>query len=101
MHMLLSVEFPHEPFNTAVRNGTVGAIIGRILEESKPEAVYFTEQDGRRGALLVVDVERPAQVPALAEPWFLHFNADCKFRIAMTPEDLQQSGLEALGKKWG
>ena len=32
MRMLLNVEFPHEPFNTLVRNGTVGQIIGRILE---------------------------------------------------------------------
>lgn len=101
MRMLLNVEFPPEPFNTAVRNGTVGATIGRILEAIKPEATYFTEQNGRRGAFLVVDVERDAQIPALAEPWFLHFNAECKFRIAMTPEDLQQSGLEALGKQWG
>ena len=100
MRMLLNVEFPPEPFNTAVRNGTVGATIGRILEAIKPEAAYFTEQNGRRGAFLVVDVARDAQIPALAEPWFLYFNAECKFRIAMTPEDLQQAGLEALGKQW-
>ena len=101
MRMLLHVEFPPEPFKSAVRNGTAGAIIGRILEAVKPEATDFAEQNGRRGALLVVDVERDAQIPALAEPWFLHFNAECKFRIAMTPEDLQQAGLEALGKQWG
>ena len=100
MRMLLNVEFPPEPFNSAVRNGTAAAIIGRIMEAIKPEAAYFTEQNGRRGAFLIVDVERSSQIPALAEPWFLHFNADCKFRIAMTPEDLQQAGLEELGKKW-
>lgn len=100
MRMLLNVEIPHEPFNSAVRNGTAGAIIGRILEEIKPESVYFTEQNGHRGATLVVHVEQASQIPALAEPWFLHFNADCQFRIAMTPEDLQQAGLEELGKKW-
>ncbi len=101
MRMLLNVVLPHEPFNTAVRNGTVGATIRRITEEIKPEAIYFTEQNGHRGATLIVNVERAAQIPALAEPWFLHFNADCQFRIAMTPEDLQQAGLEELGKKWG
>ncbi|MES2070118.1 MAG: panthothenate synthetase [Pseudomonadota bacterium] len=101
MRMLLSVVLPHEPFNTLVRDGTVGAKIRNILEATKPEAVYFTEQDGHRGAVVVVNVERASQVPALAEPWFLNFDADCKFRIAMTPEDLQQAGLEALGKQWG
>jgi hypothetical protein len=46
-------------------------------------------------------MESAAQVPALAEPWFLHFQADCKFRIVMSPEDLQRAGLQELGKKWG
>jgi hypothetical protein len=36
----------------------------------------------------------------LAEPWFLTFNAQVEFRVAMTPEDLARSNLEALGKKW-
>lgn len=101
MRMLLSVKFPHEPFNTAVRNGTAGAIIGRILEDVKPEAVYFTEQDGHRGAILIVNMEQPSQVPSLAEPWFLNFNAACQFRVVMSPEDLRRAGLGELGKKWG
>jgi hypothetical protein len=50
MRMLLNVQMPHEPFNTLAREGKVGAIIGRILEEIKPEAVYFTEQNGTRAA---------------------------------------------------
>jgi hypothetical protein len=101
VRMLLNVSLPHEPFNTAVRKGTVGETIDKILKAIKPEAVYFTEQDGHRGAVLIVNVEDPSQVPALAEPWFLHFQADCKFRIVMTPEDLQRAGLSELGKKWG
>jgi hypothetical protein len=101
MRMLLNVTFPHEPFNTAVRNGTAGQIMGKILEACKPEATWFTEQDGQRGAFLIVNVNKPSDVPALAEPWFLNFQADCKFRIVMTPDDLQQAGLDELGKKWG
>jgi hypothetical protein len=100
MRMLLNVTLPHDPFNTAVRNGTAGSAISRILEEIKPEAVYFTEQNGHRGAILIVNVNQPSEIPALAEPWFLNFNADCQFRIVMSPEDLQQAGLEDLGKKW-
>jgi hypothetical protein len=46
-------------------------------------------------------VNDPSDVPALAEPFFLNFQADCKFRILMTPEDLQTAGLNELGKKWG
>jgi len=101
MRMLMNVTFPAEEFNQAVRDGSVGQKIARILEEIKAEAVYFTEEDGERGVILIVNLDDPAKVPALAEPWFLNFNAYVKFRIVMTPEDLKKAGLEELGKKWG
>jgi hypothetical protein len=100
MRMLQFVQVPHERFNEAVRSGKAGEILERILADVKPEAVFFTERDGNRGAVLVVNVNQPSDIPALAEPWFLSFNADCEFRIAMTPEDLKQAGLGPLGQKW-
>ena len=100
MRMLLTVQMPHEPFNTLVRQGKAGAILSRILADLKPEAVYFTEQDGTRGAILIIDVREPSRVPSFSEPFFLNFNADCRFRIIMSPEELAQAGLEELGKKW-
>lgn len=100
MRMLLNVRFPHEEFNKAVRDDSVGQKIRRILENAKPEAVYFTEQHGRRGAILIIDLIDPSKVPAIAEPWFLTFNADVEFHVVMTPEDLQKGGLEDLGKTW-
>ena len=101
MKMLLTVEFPLEPFNALVRSGKVGETIGRILETIKPEIAYFTEQDGSRGAIFVVEVPHSSDIPRFAEPFFLNFQASCKFRILMNPDDLQKAGLEALGKKWG
>lgn len=101
MKMLLTVEFPHEPFNSLVRAGKVGEIIGRILESIKPEAAYFTENDGKRGGIFVINVQDPSDIPAFAEPFFLNFQANCRFRLVMAPQDLQKAGLEALGKTWG
>lgn len=100
MRMLLNVRIPHEPFNTLVREGTPGEVIGRILEELKPEAAYFTEQNGTRGAVLVVNLDDPSGIPARAEPFFLKFNADVELRVAMVPTDLMKAGLENLGSKW-
>jgi hypothetical protein len=56
--------------------------------------------DRQRSAVMTVHAETPSQVPSLAEPWFLHCQARYEFRIAMTPADLQASGLEAPGTKW-
>jgi hypothetical protein len=100
MRVIMLVQFPIEPFNTATRNGTVGAKIKQILDAIKPEAAYFTERDGHRGGIFVVDVQSSSDIPRLAEPWFLSFNAEVEFRIAMTPKDLAHADLNALGKKW-
>ena len=100
MRVIMLVQFPIEPFNTATRNGTVGAKMKQILDDLKPEAAYFTERDGRRGGIFVVDMQNSSDIPRFAEPWFLSFNAEVEFRIAMTPEDLAHADLSALGKKW-
>jgi hypothetical protein len=99
--MLLTVTIPHEPFNTLVREKKAAAILGRILEALKPEAVYFTEENGTRAAVLVIDVAEPSRVPSFAEPFFLAFNADCRFHIVMSPDDLRRAGIEAIGEQWG
>lgn len=100
MRILLNVKIPHQQFNAAVKDGTAGTKLNRILEAIKPEAAYFTEQNGQRGAVLVVDLPDPSKIPALAEPWFLTFQADVEFRVAMTPDDLKKAGLDELGKRW-
>ena len=101
MKMLLAVEIPHEPFNSLVKSGKAGEVIKRILESIRPEASYFTEHDGTRGGIFVVNVNTGSDIPAIAEPFFLNLHANCKFRILMSPEDLQKAGLEAIGKQWG
>ena len=98
--MLLNVTIPNDSFKAAVKDGTAGQKLGRILGELKPEAVYFTEQQGRRGAILIVDIADPSKIPAVCEPWFLSFNADVELRIVMSPEELQKAGLDEIGKKW-
>jgi hypothetical protein len=100
MRMIMTVQFPIEPFNTLVRNGSIGEKMHQILDAIQPENAYFTERDGKRGGLFVVNLDSPSDIPRLAEPWFLQFNAEVEFRIAMTPEDLGQADLGALGKQW-
>ncbi len=101
MKILMNVKIPHQQFNAATKDGSVGKKLKSILDAIKPEAVYFTEQSGQRGAVLVVNIKDSSQIPSLAEPWFLTFEADVEFRIAMTPGELQKGGLKELGEKWG
>ncbi len=100
MRMLMIVTLPHSTFNVAVKDGTVGAKLGKIMDALKPESAYFTEISGRRTGFLVVNLSKAAQIPALAEPWFLTFEADVQLHPVMTPADLQLAGLDRLGQQW-
>jgi hypothetical protein len=101
MRMVMHVYFPVDVFNAAVRDGSVGTKMQKILAQQKPEAAYFTEYHGQRSGILIVDLKDASQIPAMAEPWFLQFNARLELHPAMTPQDLGAAGLEALGKEWG
>jgi hypothetical protein len=101
MRILLNVSFPHEEFNAAIRDGSVGRKLKRILDALKPESVYFTEQHGHRGAIIVVELPDASGIPGVAEPWFLTFNASVEMKVVMSPADLAKAGLEKIGKKWG
>lgn len=101
MRMLVKVQFPIEPFNTMVKNGTAGETIEKVMGDIQPEAAYFTAMDGHRGAILVVDLPDASKMPAVAEPLFLHFDATVEFHPTMTPADLASAGLDELGQRYG
>ena len=101
MRFVMHVSIPVEKFNQAVRDGSAGKKVAKILDELKPEAAYFCAKDGKRGGFLIVNLSNTSEIPRFAEPWFLNFDATVEFLPAMTPDDLARAGLEELGKKWG
>ena len=101
MRFVMQVSMPLEKFNQAVRDGSAGEKIGRILEDAKPEGAYFFAVDeGKRGGVLIVNINDTAEIPKFAEPWFLYFDATVKFSPVMTPQDLQRADLGKLSAKW-
>jgi hypothetical protein len=103
MRMLLKVQIPVEAGNKAAQSGTLGSTIQKILGEQQPEAAYFSEEDGERTGYIFLDIQEPSQIPAIAEPWFLAFNARLTFRPAMIAQDLGKAGpaIEAAVKAYG
>jgi Domain of unknown function (DUF3303) len=102
MRTLLKVTIPVERGNAAIENGSLGKTIESILTELKPEAAYFTANEGRRSGLIVFDMKDTSQIPAVAEPWFLAFNAQVEIQPVMNQEDLKRAmtGLESTIKKF-
>jgi hypothetical protein len=89
--------------NELARKGTLGQTIQAIMEDIKPEAAYFVADEGQRTAVFVIDLKDESELPAVAEPWFLAFDADLSATPAMLAEDLAKAGpaIEAAGKKYG
>ena len=81
-----------EAANAAARNGSLGSTIQSILADLKPEAAYFTDWDGKRTGFLFFDMQDASQIPAIAEPWFLSFNASVEIHPVMTAADLSKAG---------
>lgn len=100
MRFVMHVKLPIGKFDQAVRDGTVDQKMKAILDEVKPEAAYFVATEGKRGGYLIVNMENSSEIPRLAEPWFLVFDAEIDFMPCMTPEDLAKSGIVQHGKKW-
>lgn len=102
MRCLIKVRMPVAEGNAAMIDGTLSSTIGSILADLKPEAAYFAEENGLRTAFIFVSIENSSQIPAIAEPWFLAFNAHVEFHPAMTLEDLKNAGpaIESVVKKY-
>ena len=68
MRFVMHISLPVDKFNEAVRDGSAGEKMRRILDDAKPEAAYFTAKDGKRGGILVVEMSDVSQIPRFAEP---------------------------------
>ena len=103
MRTMLKVNMCTETANELARQGRLGSTIRSILDDLKPEAAYFTDDNGERTGFIVFDLAEPSQIPSIAEPWFLTLNAKVSFRPAMNSDDLAKAipGIERVVKKFG
>jgi len=103
MRFLLKANIPVDAGNAVAKAGKLGETLQSILADLKPEAVYFTDDHGQRTAFIFLDMQDASQIPAIAEPWFLAFNASVEIHPVMVPEDLLKAGpaIEQAVKKYG
>ncbi len=103
MRFLLKANWDIDAGNAAAREGSLGRTVESILAEQEPEAAYFIADKGTRTALIVLDLADAAQIPAVAEPWFLAFNARVEITPAMVPDDLARAGpsIEQAVERYG
>jgi hypothetical protein len=71
MRMMLKVSIPVEAGNAASRSGSLGTTIERILNEMKPEAAYFAEDNGERTGYIFFDMKERRSCRPLPSHGFL------------------------------
>ncbi len=95
MRFMLIVRISTEGGNAAVREGRIGDVLQRSMDQLRPEAAYFGPLDGNRGCYLVVNFDDPSQIPSISETFFQNLHATVTFVRAMTPDELTK-GVAAL-----
>jgi uncharacterized protein DUF3303 len=96
MRMLLTAAMDTEAGNQAVTDGTMSKVMQEMAETLRPEAAYFSANDGKRCCYMVFDMKDSAQMPPMLEPFF-HAGAEVDVRPVMSMDDLQ-TGLASLGR---
>jgi len=95
MRMFLKVQMAVEAANRAIKDGSLPKIIEGFTAAAKPEGLWFTSLDGKRTMVAVFDLVSTAQIPPLAEPFFMGLDATFELSPAMDVADLQ-AGLSSL-----
>ena len=92
MRFLAKIQIPVDVGNDRVKDGSLGGTLQKILMQQKPEAAYFTDLDGLRTVLLVLDIADASAIPGISEPWFLAFNATVEMHTALVMADMAAGG---------
>ena len=102
MRMLLKVSIPTSSGNARVLDGTLGQTIESIINDLKPEAAYFAEENGERTGFIFCNIKEESEIPMLAEPFFIGLGARVEFHPAMTLADLKKAApsFESVIKKY-
>jgi hypothetical protein len=89
MRFIVRTIFTTEAGNRAVSEPNFLKDIQDFIENNRAEAAYFTELNGERTMIFIVDLPSIDRMPAIAERFF-RMGARVEFHPAMNFEDLKK-----------
>lgn len=92
MRCLVHATLTNESGNALVRDPNFAQRLQTVLEDLRPEAVYFAAANGQRSIYAICNLESGADIPRVAEPLWLAFNASVEIIPVITPEEMEQAG---------
>ncbi|NYI06302.1 hypothetical protein [Allostreptomyces psammosilenae] len=99
MRTLLTVNIDAEAGTAAFRDGTLPRTLESMVELMRPEAAYFGPAGGMRTSFFVFDLEDPARIPVIAEPFFSTMRARIEMTPVMNLEEVR-AGMREAGQRY-
>jgi hypothetical protein len=96
MRIMLRVSLPAEESNRAIMDGTLPKVIDKAMAELKPEAAYFTTENGRRTGYMFLDLADSSEMPYAGERFFFAFNASVDAIPVMNADELRRGLPKAM-----
>jgi len=95
MRMMLLVRIDTAKANEAIRSGQLPKTINGFVERARPEASYFTVDNGQRTAFFFFDMKESSEMPVLGEDLFMSLGAELNLTPVMNADELRK-GLGAF-----
>ena len=98
IRMMLKVQIPVETGNDAIKAGRQAKIFEALIKKIKPEAAYFSQENGLRTAYFVYVIHKTTDFAAIHEPLIQGLGARVYDQPALTWNELKQ-GFVAIDEK--
>jgi hypothetical protein len=91
MRVLVRALIPTVAGNKMVKDPNFLKNLEEYLQKFNCEAAYFTEVNGSRTMVLILDLPSTEMIPAIVEPLFQGFDANVEIHPAMNLDDLKKA----------
>ncbi|MGI0044876.1 MAG: hypothetical protein ACRD47_14315 [Nitrososphaeraceae archaeon] len=91
MRVIVRAMIPTTTGNKVVKDPNFLKNLEDYIQKCNCEASYFTEVNGNRTLVFVLDLPSPDMIPAIAEPLFQQFDANVEIHPAMNLDDLKKA----------
>ena len=97
MRVLVRAMIPTSAGNKMVKDPNFLKNLEDYIRRFNCEASYFTEVNGNRTMVLVLDLASPDMIPAIAEPLFQGYEANVEIHPAMNLDELKKAISQMQG----
>ena len=91
MRVLVRAMIPTVAGNKMIKDPNFLKNLEEYLQKFNCEAAYFTEVNGSRTMVLILDLPSTEMIPAIVEPLFQGFDANVEIHPAMNLDELKKA----------